>query len=362
MTNRWVGRTLLLATALLATAGGGGAKAACDTRNAPCSRLFQVPSRLYPTIQSAIDTAPAGSTIQLAAGVYEEAIRIEGKSVTLRGPDPSEGEAIIVGADGRGAAITYARSGGGSIVDVAIHGGASGVAGVRDGGVTPAPIEIKNVSISGTGRGVFGDFSSLSIKDSKISRTAWNGIAVTSASALSLNAIEVFGAVGYGIYLDNTSATLSNVLVHDNVFGGIYIGHSFAEVLGGLAIQNRRAGITIVSSPLVLVQGLAIDNTLPQSDGRFGDGIDVFSSQIVGVLDTYLGYNSRVGIANFGSAVQVGNGTEICCSPIDMELETYAGEAGHFEKVGDVTCSCGGVIHACEAKSGTIGPPDLGDP
>jgi hypothetical protein len=322
---------------------------------------MQVPSRLYPTIRSAVDAAQTGSRIQLASGVYAETLRIEGKRITLRGPEPGEGAATIVGADRDAAAISYGASGGGSIVNVALRGGAYGVAGERSGGRGPAPLELKGVSISDTGRGIFGDFSDLSVKDTSVARTAWNGIAVTSADAVSLKAIEVLGAVGYGIYLQDTTATLSNVLVHDNLFGGIYIGESFAQVLGGLVIQNRGSGIAIVSSPLVLVQGVTVDNTLPRADGKFGDGIDVYSSQLVGVIDAFVGYNARVGIAGFGAEVQVGD-TDICCNPIDLEVENYLGQPGHFEKIGDITCSCGGIDHDCLVQSADIGPPDLGGP
>jgi hypothetical protein len=361
MTNRCVSRTIFLALVLFATAGGGGAEAACSTREGTCSPVLQVPSRLYPTIRSAVAAAPTGSTIQLAAGVYDETIRIEGKSITLRGPEPGDGAATIVGADRDAAAITYGAAGGGSVVNLALRGGAYGVAAVRSGERAPAPVEIKRTSISDTGRGIFGDFSRLNVKNTTISRTAWNGIAVTSADDVSLKEITVFGAIGYGIYVQDAAVSLSNVLVHDNLFGGIYLGESFAQVLGGLVFQNRRSGITIVSSPLVLLQGVTVDNTLPQSDGRFGDGIDVFLSQVVGVIDTFVGYNARVAIASFGGDVQIGD-TDICCSPIDFEVETYMGQPGQLEKIGDNTCWCGDIVHECQAQSADIGPPELGEP
>jgi len=322
---------------------------------------LQVPSRLYPTVRAAVDAARAGSTIKLAAGVYDETIRIEGKSVTLRGPEPDEGAATIVGADRAAAVITYADSGGGSLVNLALRGGAYGIAGVETDDRPPASIEVKRVSISDTGRGIFGDFSELDVKDTTIASTAWNGIAVTSADAVSLKAIDVSDASGYGIYVENAVASLTDVLVYDNLFGGIYIRASFAQVLGGLVFQNRGSGITIVSSPLVLLKDLAVDNTLPRSDGKFGDGIDVFTSQNIGVIDTFVGYNARVGIASFGSTVQVGD-TDICCNPIDFEGETYGGEDAEFIPIGEITCSCGGVDHDCIVQSAGIGPPDLGGP
>lgn len=44
-----------------------------------------VPSKLYPTIQSAIDASADGDAILIAPGVYPETLRIEGKAITLVG-------------------------------------------------------------------------------------------------------------------------------------------------------------------------------------------------------------------------------------------------------------------------------------
>jgi hypothetical protein len=59
------------------------------TRIADCQNdeFFTVPSVCYPTIQSAINAVPAGvaKTIQIRAGVYNEAVSLNGKNVVLRG-------------------------------------------------------------------------------------------------------------------------------------------------------------------------------------------------------------------------------------------------------------------------------------
>lgn len=52
----------------------------------PCQAQIQVPGD-YATIQAAVDAATSGMTINVAAGQYEEQVRIEGKNLTLRG-DP----------------------------------------------------------------------------------------------------------------------------------------------------------------------------------------------------------------------------------------------------------------------------------
>ena len=46
---------------------------------------LQVPSKAYPTIQSAIDAAAEGDTVVIAAGVFAEKLLVENKSVSLVG-------------------------------------------------------------------------------------------------------------------------------------------------------------------------------------------------------------------------------------------------------------------------------------
>ncbi|MCB9832790.1 MAG: hypothetical protein H6807_09970 [Planctomycetes bacterium] len=46
---------------------------------------LKVPSASYPTIQSAIDAAADGDIVQLESGVFNEALAVNGKSITLRG-------------------------------------------------------------------------------------------------------------------------------------------------------------------------------------------------------------------------------------------------------------------------------------
>lgn len=50
----------------------------------------KVPSFEYPTIQSAVDAAVNGDTIEVSAGTYTENVIITGKSISLIGEDPQE--------------------------------------------------------------------------------------------------------------------------------------------------------------------------------------------------------------------------------------------------------------------------------
>ena len=59
----------------------------------------------YPTIQSAIDASAAGDTVIVAAGTYQELVRLNGKAITLR----SEAGAAktIIDAAGLGTAVKF---------------------------------------------------------------------------------------------------------------------------------------------------------------------------------------------------------------------------------------------------------------
>ncbi len=60
--------------------------------------VFNVPGA-YPNLQSAVDATISGDTVVLAAGVYSgpgnRDVVIDGKSITVRGPAPGQGEAFI---------------------------------------------------------------------------------------------------------------------------------------------------------------------------------------------------------------------------------------------------------------------------
>jgi hypothetical protein len=60
---------------------------------------LQVPSKAYPTIQSAIDAAAEGDTVVIAAGVFAEKLLVENKSVSLVGAGKT---ATILDAKGIG--------------------------------------------------------------------------------------------------------------------------------------------------------------------------------------------------------------------------------------------------------------------
>jgi hypothetical protein len=354
----------LLTTLLIVSAMNTTAQAArCDARTNPCPADFKVPSALYPTIQSAIDAIPDQGTVRLSAGLYVESLQIEAKQVDLIGPDPEEGIATIVGANPEVGAITFGGGGGGLLKGLSIEGGAYGV--MADGAVLPSPVQIADTSISDTGRGVFGSFSDLTIKDAKISDTSWNGISVTGAKKVQMQDTYVTSALGCGLYLNGTTnVSVVDVYAFFNHSGGICISDShLVEIQGSHVGLNARAGIDIRSSSFVVVDGTEVGPTLAQlSDGNFGDGIDVWQSDYVGVFNSRVSDSDRAGIANLGSSLALRN-TEICCAAFELEGEDYLGRDYSFENLGGNVCGCPSAVPPeplgdCTVASVNIEPPE----
>src|SRR6187200_354719 len=122
------------ACALLAALSGQlwaptAAASACERRTAAC-RPLRVPGE-FRTIQGAIDAAPDGATILVAAGVYNEPFRVEGKRLRIVGSD--DGRTEIVSASPEVQLATYANGGGGELKNLFFRGGACAVCGIRDG-------------------------------------------------------------------------------------------------------------------------------------------------------------------------------------------------------------------------------------
>ena len=339
-----------------------GVQQACPPRTERCDKVLKVPTRSFPTIQSAVDAANDGDTVRIAAGVYTEPVRIAGKRVNLVGPDREDGTATIVGEDRTLGTLAFGEAGGGLIRNLSIEGGAYGVAAERD--VLPASVTIQGTSISKTGRGVYGAFTELTVKDAQIYETTWSGMSVTGATSLLMLDVHIFLAQGCGLYLSEAfSAYLVEVNTGFNSWGGICIYDSDLVVIkDSTVVANRRIGIDIRSSSYVGVLDTFVSTTLPLGDGRWGDGISVWLSDHVSVTDSQVIYSERAGISNFGSDVALKN-TEVSCCAWELEGEPYLGQDWSFQNLGGNTCGCPGAsppepMGSCTAETVGIEAPE----
>src|SRR5438128_2118560 len=89
----------------------------------------------YPTIQAAINGAPAGSVIQIQPGHYHERLNLTSirRTITLRG-DPANPASVIVDGDGGGDTVRMRDCGANVVVDgITVTGGRGGNGGYGGG-------------------------------------------------------------------------------------------------------------------------------------------------------------------------------------------------------------------------------------
>ncbi|UCE18777.1 MAG: right-handed parallel beta-helix repeat-containing protein, partial [Gemmatimonadota bacterium] len=272
-----------------------------------------VPSARFPTIQNALERVPDGGVVGIRPGRYDESLCIEGKLVHLVGK-VGDGELApeIVGTDMDAGVITVLSGGGVSVKDLHVSGGAYGIAGAPDdttGEALPASVQLENVSIYQTSRGIYGNFSYLEGRDVEISNTEWNGMSILYAQLIHLMGFNIHDTGGVGILLFNVDEEASGYLhviggkyIYGNSGGGIVVagGAKPVLILGCIIDANGDAGIDIIDTGDLVIQNTQVLNTYPRPDTSWGDGIRIWSSEIVTLMNSTISGNARAGISIFG--------------------------------------------------------------
>lgn len=212
----------MLITTLL-TACGGGSRGGNDTTNNDTTNnddgVLEVPSK-YSTIQEAINAAGVGAIIKVAAGTYNENIKVKDK-ITIEGAGP--GVTLIKGL---GTAAVVSEN---IVADFAE-------------GVT-----IKGVSIENGTKGIELFHVIMKISDCVIKNNS-----------------------GDGLYLSSSPTTISNCRISTNSGDGINAYSSSVNVSNTIVNSNAGSGITLLSSPLNLSYSTINSNS--------GHGIKAYSS------------------------------------------------------------------------------------
>lgn len=345
-----------------------------------------VPSENFRTIQQGIDAVADGGTVLIRAGVYEETLAITGKRVTVQGSGRSGDErTVLVGADPRLGTINFGPGGGGIVKSMVVTGGAYGLYSVEP---SPAAVDVRDVTIDRTGRGIYGSaFSSLVVSDSTIQGTSWNAVSLFDfAGVFKLNN-TVIGSSGHvGVFIDYAVSGLgATYLDHDtfdeNPGGGVVtFGTGFTDIEESRIDDNNFAGIRVMFNSLgTFVSNTEIGGTNPRPDnGHFGDGLIAVCSNVTltGIqfpdpppllIYAYniIEENARAGLSNFGGDVALGNTAFVDNFGWDLEGEPYPCGPGPdptdfvFENNGGVRCF--DVLFndgTCTAESAGIEPPE----
>ena len=157
----------------------------------------------FTSIQSAVDAAASGDTINVAAGTYEESINISAKTLTIEGAGVG---ATIISSD-RDSTAFKATSGGLNVSHLSIKGGGQGM----------------------QLRGVTGSLTAVEVDNNRGSEMG-GGVAITDSANVNLTSVMITnneGSDGGGLYLDASSqAVLTEPWISGNEAsssgGGVY--------------------------------------------------------------------------------------------------------------------------------------------
>jgi hypothetical protein len=362
--------------ALLSPVLAPGGAAACERgRVCTSSRPIHVPSPEYPTIQAAIDAAPDGGTILVAPGTYLEQLVVQGKTVSIIGSEDTGGTAIVgtrprelLPVDNVVGLLNYRNGGGGVLRDLRLDGGDAAIVG-RDVERQASDLEIRDVQISASGRGILWESSAtVAVKDSNITDTLGNGISLLKGLLIAkyMNTLDAGGA---GIYIQGGSVKLYNVLAGFNASAGIFSDYAVVLVYDSSVFNNTGAGIWAVHSALGAYNTSAYSNeALP--NGQFGYGFAGLVSPLVELSTVVSSDNDQAGIGNFGSHVKLGDSEFSDNAAFDfLGIDIMAGQLGpgdpptdqpyEFENAGNNHCFTGAVEHGCTLETVGVQPPQM---
>jgi parallel beta helix pectate lyase-like protein len=280
-------------------------------------------ARPWTTIQEAVTAAAAGGLIAIAAGTYSEDVLVASKPVRLEGVCP---EKVIIMGTGQEATDCAAAA-----------------LCIRD---TAAGTEVRGVSLSGAGRGVFVSYTDqLLIDQVHVHDAAFRGIVVQDL----LGPITVRGSLiehnhEIGLFFADADASIEASVVRatlpreaDQAFGrGIVIqldcsetptgvvcdpaARSSATITGSVVEQNHDIGLLVGASD-ARVEGSVVRTTQPDASGEGGFGIDITES----CFDTATGVTcdpaSRASAVVRGSWIDQNHAAGIFVSASDASVE-----------------------------------------
>lgn len=351
------------------------------------------PSRESRDLQSAIDAAPDNAIVEIKAGVYEvsDPILVRGKRLVIKGAGSGFAGATartpithLIGPppspvlDERGDLVLRAEAvqglwnfvaAGGVIQDMNLTGfDAAIVHKPGDRGDT-GPVEVRNVVISHTGRGILSlSASNLSVESCTITNTRWNDISFAPRfispgllPTLQVKATVLVEPEGAGIYFANTLAFLDGVTVLSADTGGVVGIESASLIQNSDFIGNRKAGILLVDGSSQIESNL-IQATQVSLEGVLGDGVTLWSlnqQMQAHVSDNLIFSSARAGISSFGAWLDLME-NDIFCATFDL----FGADSGNFQfQLNDLSgnqCGCGQIKPCAAMGDGLEPPPPVG--
>jgi len=282
--------------------------------------VLNVPGK-YATIQSAIDDANAGDTVQVAAGVYFGNISLK-NGVTVQG---SGAETCTIKGNGTSSVVFANRiTQRGAIYGFTITGGAGYVVSWSENRIM--------------GGGIFADRSVLTIANNHITGNGsqlGGGVALMncdfsmSGNTIDLNSANTANAsstnMGGGIYCIDSKGTLENNTISNNLASSGTLNPTLVDPDGHMAPGG---GICIVFSKNVGgidISGNLINGNTATGSQYYGGGIYCYQSSNTLTNDIRIAGNTITG----NQGLDGGGIAVIQCSPIISD-NTFSGNSGHW--------------------------------
>ena len=272
------------------------------------------PGTHFTTISEAVAAAPSGATVEVCPGTYSEQVKIS-TPLNLTGLTSGNSGRVIVTPPSGGLTASFTSPIDGVVVFPQVL-------------VTTGPVNIKNITVDGTGNGVSADWLA--------------GIAYESGASGTVNGVtareEIGGTHGVGIWAENANSTsetitIENSQIHDTDNTGILARSSTtsaeltANLLGNqmintpFGIRNNSAGtvmgnvITDHSSvgiwTVTLSTASVVGNTISALRGGGGDvtGIRVAGAGEIVKSNIILDENGT--IASYGIDIRNATGATV---------------------------------------------------
>jgi len=314
------------------------------------------PSRRYPTIQSAVEALNDGGTLFLKKGTYEldQPIFIDNKRINIIGKANKKGKIRtrliteppirVVHADRAIGVINLINNGSGSFKYLALEGSDAGIVNKDLRGTASTNIEFMH--ITKTGRGILWKSSSpLNVKNTNITDIEYNGVSIVSYQEIILESLYVSQAKNFCVFIKSEGPVISGTTINNSYFYGCQNGtiaayNTLVDIKDNYILQSGFAGIWFLKAS-GWISGNWIEDTYPNSDGLFGDGIISYLSPFTIIENNNIEDNSRAGVSNFGSTVELKNNF-IRCYSYELNGENVPG--GNFTWIdnGGNICGCQG--------------------
>jgi hypothetical protein len=294
-------------------------------------------------IQDAVDAAPPGALVAIAAGTYAADVVLQGKALRLWGRCP--GMVTVAGTGAEIAAVLVQDGAGGTILrGLAVTGAADGVLvtgsldvtleelWVHDTGGRGIDVEaafgptravVRHALVEGTGLiAIYAGGAELAVEAAHVRTPAAQGVAGEVApwgapAVVTLTGSLIEGATGVGIHLVGSQGTVARTVVRDTRvdragYGGHGLDARFQLVRPALTVRDtvveRSVGTgAIVSGGDLTLERAVLRDTAAYADGSFGRGlsvqIDASADQraVATVVHTVVAQNREVGVVLAGA-------------------------------------------------------------